>query len=124
MLPCDIALRFLEEAYIGKNYSYVEKHISDDYVCHCSSGTINKAQAINLLKRYLKKHPVKKLYSTVDFSDEETITLNILFECKEKEKFLGFTVGETDRYYRHIKTFKVKDGVITESWDETSEIYE
>lgn len=124
MSPCDIAFRFLEEAYIGKNYSYVEKHLSDDYICHCSSGTKNKAQAIALLKKYLKKHPVKKIYTTVEYSDEEKTTLNILFECKEKEKFLGFTVGETEKHYRHIKTFKVVNGIITESWDETSEDYE
>ena len=124
MSAYDIVFRFLEEAYIGKNYSYVEEHLSDDYICHCSSGTKNKTEAIALLKKYLRKHPVKKIYSTIEFSDEEKVSLNILFECSEKEKFLGFTVGETKCYYKHIKTFKVKDGIITESRDETSEIYE
>ena len=124
MLSCDIALRFLEEAYIEKNYSYAENHLSDDYICHCSAGTKNKAETIALLKKYLKKHPVKKIYTTVEYSDEEQVTFNILFECREKEKFLGLTVGENERYYKHIKTFKVKDGIITESWDKISEFYE
>lgn len=81
----------------------------------------NKAEAIALVKKYLKKHNIKKIYSTVDSSDAETITLNILLECNEKEKFFGFTVGEHTTVHRHKKTFKLKDGVIIESRDEFSE---
>ena len=115
----DTVIRLLEEVYLTKNFSYAEKHLPENFICHCSAGTINKAQAIDLAKKYLKKHSIKKIYSTVENSDEETITLNILLECNEKEKFLGFTVGESGTVHRHLKTFKVKNGVITESWDES-----
>lgn len=118
MTSFDTVFRFLEESYIGKNFSYAESHLANDYVCHCSAGTKNKPESLSLLKSYLKRHPVKKIYTTVEYSDEEKVTLNILFECNEKEKFLGFCVGEHVAIYRHIKTFIVKNGMITESWDE------
>ena len=117
----DTVIRVLEEVYIAKNFSYAENHLPENYVCHFFSGTKNKAEAIALAKKYAKKHDIKKIYSTVDSSDEETITLNILLECQEKEKFLGFTVGENTTVHRHLKTFKVKNGIITESWDESPE---
>ena len=117
----DTVIRLLEEVYLVKNFSYAEKHHPENYICHCSEGTKSKAQAIALAKKYSKKHSIKKIYSTVDSSDEETITLDILFDCVEKEKFLGFTVGEHITIHKHLKTFKIKDGVITESWDESPE---
>ena len=80
-----------------------------------------KRKPLLLPKNIQKKHSIKKIYSTVDSSDEETITLDILFDCVEKEKFLGFTVGEHITIHKHLKTFKIKDGVITESWDESPE---
>lgn len=117
----DTALRLLEEVYIAKNFSYAEEHLPENYICHCSEGAKNKAEAIALAKKYVKKHNIKKIYSTVDSSDAETITLDILLECNEKEKFFGFTVGEHTTVHRHKKTFKLKDGVIIESRDEFSE---
>ena len=121
MTPSDTVIRLLEEVYIAKNFSYAEEHLPENYICHCSEGTKNKAEAIALAKRYLKKHNIKKFYLTVENSGEETITLNVLLECVEKEKFLGFTVGEHTTIHKHLKTFKIKDGVITESWDESPE---
>ncbi|MBQ6877271.1 MAG: hypothetical protein IJO22_02590 [Oscillospiraceae bacterium] len=117
----DTVIRVLEEVYIAKNFSYAEEHLPENYVCHCSAGTKSKAEAIALAKKYVKKHDIKKIYSTVENSSEETITLNILFECVEKEKFLGITFGEHRAHHRHLKTFRVKDGIITESRDEFSE---
>ena len=117
----DTVIRLLEEVYLAKNFSYAEKHLPENYICHCSEGTKSKAQAIVLAKKYAKKHSIKKIYSTVDYSDEDTITLNILFDCVEKEKILGFTVGEHTTVHRHLKTFRVENGVITESWDESPE---
>ena len=117
----DTVIRLLEEVYIAKNFSYAEERLPENYICHCSEGTKSKAEAIALAKKYLKKHNIKKFYSTVEKSDEETITLNVLLECVEKEKFLGITFGEHRAHHRHLKTFKMKDGFITESFDEFSE---
>ncbi|MBE6882671.1 MAG: hypothetical protein E7489_06675 [Ruminococcaceae bacterium] len=121
MTLSDTVIRLLEEVYIAKNFSYAEEHLPENYICHCSEGTKNKAEAIALAKRYLKKHNIKKFYLTVENSGEETITLNVLLECVEKEKFLGITFGEHTAHHIHLKTFKVKDGIITESLDEFSE---
>lgn len=118
MTSLDTVLRFLEEAYIGKNLSYAESHLSKDYICHCSAGTKNKSQALSLLKGYLKRHPVYRFYVSDAKSEDGNVSLSILFECKEKEKFLGICVGEHVAIYRHFKTFKVENGMITESWDD------
>ena len=121
MLSCDIVFRFLQEAYLSKNFSYVENHLSDDYICHCSAGTINKNEAIRLLKKFLKKHPAYRVTIQVDSSDEENISLCVYLDCREKEKFLGITVAENDRIYKFHKTFKLKNGIIIESSDSNTE---
>lgn len=121
MLSCDIVFLFLQEAYLSGNFSYVESHLSDDYVCNCSAGTINKTEAIRLLKKFLKKHQAYRVTIQVDSSDEENVSLCVYLDCKEKEKFLGITIAEKDRIYKFHKTFKLENGIITESSDSNTE---
>lgn len=121
MTDFDVITNYLCNVYIGKDISYAEKNLPDDYICHCSSGTKNKAETIALIKKYINKHPVYSITDSVESHDEDKITLCVYFQCREKEKILGFTVSESDRVYKHIRSFRVKDGVITESWEEFTE---
>ena len=121
MTDFDLITNYLCNVYIGKDTSYAVNNLSEDYLCHCSSGTKNKAETIALIKKYIKKHPVYSITYSVESKDEDKIALCVYFQCREKEKFLGFTFGENDRIYKHIRSFKVKNGMITESWEELAE---
>ena len=116
MINTEIVYRFFKEGYESKNYDFVMKYLSDDYMDHSPAGARGNAQAVGILKTVADQFSDLSIQMLDIFSDNEMVATRVLYQGVHSGTCMGIAATGKKISFEALENFKVVDGKIVESW--------
>lgn len=112
----ELVIHFFVEGYINKNYDFVLKYLSDDYIDHSSAGARSNQDAVNILIDVANMFGNVQINVEDIFSENGMVATRIRYNVTHIGECMGIAATGRNISFEALENFKVIDGKIVESW--------
>lgn len=112
----EIVIAFFIEGYVKKNYEYVLKILSEDYINHSPASARSNHDAVNILKIIANIFDNLKIEILDVFAENEQVATRVRYEAKHIGEYMGISATHKTISFEVLENFKVVNGKIVESW--------
>jgi predicted ester cyclase len=119
----EIVKAFFVESYQNHQYDYAMKHIATDYHDHSPAAARSNQEAVGILKL------VESMFSDLQieildlFEENDMVASRIKFIGTHSGICMGIKPTGKRIEFEALENFKLKDGIITESWGYWPDLY-
>ena len=103
----ELVVRFFMEGYQNKNYDFILKCLSENYIDHSPAGARSNLEAVNILVAVSKMFGDMRVSIEDVFSENGMVATRIRYKAVHTGECMGIEA---------LENFKVADGKIVESW--------
>ncbi|MDO4331479.1 MAG: ester cyclase [Eubacteriales bacterium] len=112
----ELVIHFFVEGYINKNYDFVLKYLSDDYIDHSPAGARSNQDAVNILIDVANMFGNVQINVEDIFSENGMVATRIRYNVTHIGECMGIAATGRNISFEALENFKVMDGKIVESW--------
>ena len=112
----EIIVGFFEEAYTKKNYDYVMKYFSENYIDHSPAGARSNKDAVGILKIVHEMFNDLKITVLDVFEENGMVATRIEYEGIHISDCMGIPATGKKIKWEALENFRVENKIITESW--------
>lgn len=116
MTDKEIVTKFFIEGYVNKNYDFIMKYVSEDYIDHSPAGAKSNKDAVGILKI------VSEIFSDLNievidiFAENGMVATRIRYTGIHTGVCMGIPQTGKHIIFEGLEHFKVSNGKIVESW--------
>lgn len=111
-----IVTDFFLEAYNIKNYEYVMKYFSNDYIDHSPANARSNKQAVVILKIVHTMFPDIHVKIEDAIEEKDLVSVRVKFRGTQKGMFMNLEATNKTITWEALENFRLRDGIIIESW--------
>lgn len=112
----ELVTRFFIEGYQNKNYDFVLKCLSENYIDHSPAGARSNRDAVNILIAVSKMFGDMQIGIEDIFSENGMVATRIRYQAFHIGECMGIAATGRSITFEALENFKVTDGKIVESW--------
>ena len=112
----EIIVGFFEEAYTKKNYDYVMKYFSENYIDYSPAGARSNKDAVGILKIVHEMFNDLKITVLDVFEENGMVATRIEYEGIHISDCMGIPATGKKIKWEALENFRVENKIITESW--------
>lgn len=112
----ELVIRFFTEGYQNKNYDFILKCLSDDYIDHSPAGARSNQDAVNILTAVSKIFGDMQVVVKDVFSENGMVAARVQYNAVHIGEYMGIAPTGRSISFEALENFKVIDGKIVESW--------
>lgn len=112
----EIVVGFFEEAYTKKNYDYVMKYFSENYMDHSPAAARSNKDAVGILKVVHGMFSDLKITVLDVFEENGMVATRIEYEGIHISDCMGVPATGRKVKWEALENFRVENKIITESW--------
>ena len=112
----EIVIEFFEEAYTKKNYDYVMKYFSENYIDHSPAGARSNKDAVGILKIVHEMFDDLKITVLDVFEENGMVATRIEYEGIHISDCMGIPATGKKIKWEALENFRVENKIVTESW--------
>jgi predicted ester cyclase len=112
----EIVAGFFEEAYTKKNYDYVMKYFSENYIDHSPAGARSNKDAVGILKVVHEMFSDLKVTVLDVFEENDMVATRIEYEGIHISDCMGIPATGKKIKWEALENFRVENKIVTESW--------
>ena len=112
----EIIVGFFEEAYTKKNYDYVMKYFSENYIDHSPAGARSNKDAVGILKIVHEMFNDLKITVLDVFEENGMVATRIEYEGIHISDCMGIPATGKKIKWEALENFRVENKIVTESW--------
>ena len=116
MTEKEIVYRFFKDGYEKKDYDFIMKCVSEDYIDHSPAGARSNAQAAGILKIVEGQFSDLKIEVLDIFSEDSMVATRVLYDGIHSGTCMGIPATGKRICFEGLENFKVVNGKIVESW--------
>jgi steroid delta-isomerase-like uncharacterized protein len=114
-----VARRYFDELWTGGDQSFIDRHVSSDYVFH-DSGTPGGVRGTDGLRRYYSRYregfPDMRFTVEDQIAEGNKVATRWSVEATQSGPFLGMPPSNKSIHVTGINIFRIVDGYIVEGW--------
>ena len=110
----EIIVGFFEEAYTKKNYDYVMKYFSENYIDHSPAGARSNKDAVGILKIVHEMFDDLKITVLDVFEENGMVATRIEYEGIHISDCMGIPATGKKIKWEALENFRVENKIITE----------
>lgn len=114
--PKDIVVKFFEDGYTNKNYDFVMRCMTENYIDHSPASARSNADAVGILKIVAEQFSELRVTVLDVFSEKEMVAARVRFDGIHSGTCMGIPATGKSITFEALENFRVIDGKITESW--------
>ena len=111
-----LVIRFFMEGYQNKNYDFILKCLSENYIDHSPAGARSNQDAVNILIAVSKMFGDMQVSIEDIFSENGMVATRIRYRAVHIGECMGIAATGRSISFEALENFKVADGKIIESW--------
>lgn len=112
----ELVAQFFVEGYQNKNYDFVLKCLSPNYIDHSPAGARSNQDAVNILTAVSKMFGDMQVSLEDIFSENGMVATRIRYKAVHIGEYMGIAATGRSISFEALENFKVTDGKIVESW--------
>ena len=112
----ELVTQFFMEGYQNKNYDFILKCLSEDYIDHSPAGARSNQEAVNILIAVSKMFGDMQVSLEDIFSENGMVATRIRYKAVHIGEYMGIAATGRSISFEALENFKVTDGKIVESW--------
>lgn len=112
----EIVVGFFEEAYTKKNYDYVMKYFSENYIDHSPAGARSNKDAVSILKIVHEMFNDLKITVLDVFEENGMVATRIEYEGIHISDCIGIPATGKKIKWEALENFRVENKIVIESW--------
>ena len=112
----ELVIRFFMEGYQNKNYDFILKCLSENYIDHSPAGARSNQDAVNILIAVSKMFGAMEISIEDIFSENGMVAIRIRYRAVHIGECMGIAATGRSISFEALENFKVADGKIVESW--------
>ena len=112
----ELVVRFIMEGYQNKNYDFILKCLSENYIDHSPAGAKGNLEAVNILVAVSKMFGDMRVSIEDVFSENGMVATRIRYKAVHTGECMGIAATGRNISFEALENFKVVDGKIVESW--------
>lgn len=112
----ELVTQFFMEGYQNKNYNFILKCLSEDYIDHSPAGARSNQEAVNILIAVSKMFGDMQITIADVFSENGMVAVRVRYKAVHTGECMGIAATGRSISFEALENFKVVDGKIVESW--------
>ena len=112
----ELVTQFFMEGYQNKNYNFILKCLSEDYIDHSPAGARSNQEAVNMLIAVSKMFGDMQITIADVFSENGMVAVRVRYKAVHTGECMGIAATGRSISFEALENFKVVDGKIVESW--------
>lgn len=112
----ELVARFFMEGYQNKNYDFILKCLSENYIDHSPAGARSNQDAVNILIAVSKMFGDMQVSIEDIFSENGMVATRIRYSAFHIGECMGIAATGRNISFEALENFKVAGGKIVESW--------
>lgn len=112
----ELVARFFVEGYQNRNYDFILKCLSKNYIDHSPAGAGSNQDAVNILIAVSKMFEDMQVDIEDIFSENGMVATRIRYKAVHIGEYMGIAATGKNISFEALENFKVADGKIVESW--------
>lgn len=112
----ELVVQFFKEGYVNKNYDFIMKCVSENYIDHSPAGARSNQDAVNILIAVSKMFGELQISVEDVFSENGMVATRIRYNAIHIGECMGIAATGKTISFEALENFKVADGKIVESW--------
>lgn len=112
----ELVVQFFMEGYQNKNYDFILKCLSENYIDHSPAGARSNLEAVNILVAVSKMFGDMRVSIEDVFSENGMVATRIRYKAVHTGECMGIAATGRNISFEALENFKVVDGKIVESW--------
>lgn len=112
----ELVVQFFKEGYVNKNYDFIMKCVSENYIDRSPAGARSNQDAVNILIAVSKMFGELKISVEDVFSENGMVATRIRYHAVHIGECMGIAATGKTISFEALENFKVADGKIVESW--------
>lgn len=112
----ELVVQFFKEGYVNKNYDFIMKCVSENYIDHSPAGARSNQDAVNILIAVSKMFGELQISVEDVFSENGMVATRIRYNAVHIGECMGIAATGKTIFFEALENFKVADGKIVESW--------
>ncbi len=112
----ELVVQFFKEGYVNKNYDFIMKCVSENYIDHSPAGARSNQDAVNILIAVSKMFGELQISVEDVFSENGMVATRIRYNAVHIGECMGIAATGKTISFEALENFKVADGKIVESW--------
>ena len=112
----ELVTQFFMEGYQNKNYDFILKCLSEDYIDHSPAGARSNQEAVNILIAVSKMFSDMQITIADIFSENGMVAVRVQYKAVHTGECMGIAATGRNISFEALENFKVIDGKIVESW--------
>lgn len=112
----ELVTQFFMEGYQNKNYGFILKCLSEDYIDHSPAGARSNQEAVNILIAVSKMFSDMQITIADVFSENGMVATRVQYKAIHTGECMGIAATGRSISFEALENFKVIDGKIVESW--------
>lgn len=116
MTDKELVSQFFTEGYVNKNYDFIMKYVSENYIDHSPAGARSNQDAVDILKIMAEMFDNLKIEILDIFGENGMIATRIRYDGIHTGMCMDIPGTGRHITFEALENFKVENGKITESW--------
>lgn len=112
----ELVARFFVEGYQNRNYDFILKCLSENYIDHSPAGAGSNQDAVKILIAVSKMFGDMQVSIEDIFSENGMVAARIRYKAVHIGEYMGIAATGKNISFEALENFKVADGKIVESW--------
>lgn len=112
----ELVIQFFMEGYQNKNYDFILKYVSEDYIDHSPAGARSNQDAVNILIAVSKMFGNMQITIADVFSENGMVAVRVQYKAVHTGECMGIAATGRNISFEALENFKVANGKIVESW--------
>jgi len=112
----ELVTQFFIEGYQNKNYGFILKCLSEDYIDHSPAEARSNQDAVNILIAVSKMFGDMQITITDVFSENGMVAIRVRYDAIHIGECMGIAATGRRISFEALENFKVMEGKIVESW--------
>lgn len=112
----ELVTQFFMEGYQNKNYDFILKCLSEDYIDHSPAKARSNQDAVNILIAVSKMFGDMQITVIDVFSENGMVAVRVRYDAIHIGECMGIAATGRRISFEALENFKVIDGKIVESW--------
>ncbi len=111
-----IVINFFEEVYNNRKFNIILYHFSENYYEHRDDGARSNRDALNITEMACSIFPDLHVEIKDIIAEDDLVSIRLGFSGTHKGEYINIEPTNKFIEWEAMEFFKLKDGVITESW--------
>lgn len=112
----ELVIRFFMEGYQYKNYDFIMKYLSENYMDHSPAGARSNQDAVNILSAVSKMFGDMQVSMEDIFAENGMVATRVRYKAVHTGECMGIAATGRNISFEALENFKIADGKIVESW--------